>query len=225
MGRRIFHGSDHVIERPVFGGGKPHNDYGLGFYCTDQLSMAQEWAVDIARNGFANMYDIDLTGLSILHLNSEEYSTLSWLAVLLENREFDVPAPLAYEAREYLLENFLPPYRDYDIITGYRADDSCFSFAQDFINGTISLRQLQQAMHLGRLGSQIVIKSERAFERLTFLEAKEARAADWFGRKQVRDQTARRDYLDLARNKRKKEDLYMLQIIDEEMMPGDPRLR
>ena len=80
-------------------------------------------------------------------------------------------------------------------------------------------------MHLGKLGSQFVIKSQRAFERLTFIEAKEARAIDWYGKKQVRDQTARRDYLDLSRNKRKKGDIYVLQIIDEEMKPGDPRLR
>lgn len=225
MGKRVFHGSSHIVERPIFGGGRTHNDYGPGFYCTEQLCMAQEWAVGIARDGFANVYDIDLAGLSILHLNSDEYSTLGWLAVLLENREFDVPSPLTFEAREYLLANFLPAYRDYDIITGYRADDSYFSFAQDFINGTISLRQLQHAMHLGKLGSQFVIKSQRAFERLTFIEAKEARAIDWYGKKQVRDQTARRDYLDLSRNKRKKGDIYVLQIIDEEMKPGDPRLR
>ena len=126
MGKRVFHGSSHIVERPIFGGGRTHNDYGPGFYCTEQLCMAQEWAVDIARDGFANVYDIDLAGLSILHLNSDEYSTLGWLAVLLENREFDVPSPLAFEAREYLLANFLPAYRDYDIITGYRATTAIF---------------------------------------------------------------------------------------------------
>ena len=26
----IYHGSDHIIEHPQFGEGKPYNDYGLG---------------------------------------------------------------------------------------------------------------------------------------------------------------------------------------------------
>ena len=30
----LYHGSDHVIEKPEFGAGKKHNDYGKGFYCT-----------------------------------------------------------------------------------------------------------------------------------------------------------------------------------------------
>lgn len=31
----IYHGSPKVIEQPVFGEGKVHNDYGRGFYCTE----------------------------------------------------------------------------------------------------------------------------------------------------------------------------------------------
>ena len=42
---------------------------------------------------------------------------------------------------------------------GYRADDSYFSFASDFINGAISYRQLCNAMCLGKLGQQFVLKS------------------------------------------------------------------
>ena len=83
---------------------------------------------------------------------------------MLENREFDVPSGLALEAKEYLLSNFKVDYENYDAIIGYRADDSYFSFAQDFINGTISYRQLNSAMHLGKLGLQFVLKSNPAFK-------------------------------------------------------------
>ena len=31
MKKTIYHGSDHVIEEPKFGFGKPYNDYGIGF--------------------------------------------------------------------------------------------------------------------------------------------------------------------------------------------------
>lgn len=41
----LFHGSEKVIEHPVFGAGKKHNDFGLGFYCTESEALAKEWAV------------------------------------------------------------------------------------------------------------------------------------------------------------------------------------
>ena len=40
----LFHGSEKVIEHPVFGAGKKHNDFGLGFYCTESEALAKEWA-------------------------------------------------------------------------------------------------------------------------------------------------------------------------------------
>lgn len=64
-------------------------------------------------------------------------------------------------------ENFLPDITGYDIIVGYRADNSYFSFAKNFVNA-ISLPQLQEAMRLGRLGKQVVLKSERAFRQISF---------------------------------------------------------
>ncbi len=221
----LFHGSSRRIEQPRFGAGKMYNDYGRGFYCTEVRDMAMEWAVDRGRNGYVNAYEIDLAGLDVLNLNDGSYGILSWLAVLLENRTFDIPSGLALEAREYLLDHFLPDYQTRDIIRGYRADDSYFSFAQDFINGTISLRQLGRAMHLGKLGEQVVIKSQAAFSRLRFVNADPVDAETWYPRKSARDSAARREYLDVERNRRERGDLYMVQILDEEMGPDDPRLR
>lgn len=225
MEKIIYHGSDHVIEKPEFGYGKPYNDYGLGFYCTENPDMAREWGVSLNRNGYANKYRIECEGLSILDLNAPAYTMLHWLAVLLENREFDVSLPLAAEAKEYLLNNFLPDYKSADIITGYRADDSYFSFASDFLNGAISYRQLSNAMRLGKLGRQFVLKSRDAFERLEFMEYEIADAGVWYKKKAFRDRTARQQYFDTERNRRLRGDLYITAILDEEMKPNDPRLR
>ena len=221
----IFHGSPSIIEKPVFGYGKPYNDYGLGFYCTYSLEMAKEWAASKDVDGYANCYTLDCTDLKILNINSDEYCILHWLAVLLENREFDVPAGLSLEAKEYLLKNFKIDYESYDVIIGYRADDSYFSFAQDFINGTISYRQLNNAMHLGKLGEQFVLKSKKAFDLIEFTGYEIASCEEWYAKKMLRDKTARREYFDVERNKRQRGDLYIAQILDEEMMPGDSRLR
>ena len=225
MIRKLYHGSPNIVEKPKFGYGKSYNDYGLGFYCTDSLEMAKEWGASIDRNGYANCYELDCTGLTILDLNGPRFCILHWLAVLLENREFDVPSGLALEAKEYIRANFAVDYQSYDAIVGYRADDSYFSFAQDFINGTISYRQLNNALHLGKLGQQFVLKSERAFERIRFTGYEIAESGTWYAKKMLRDKSARREYFSVERNKRQRGDLYIIQIIDEEMRPDDLRLR
>lgn len=225
MTKRLYHGSSKIIEKPLYGYGKPYNDYGLGFYCTDSLEMAKEWGVGRNQNGYANCYELDCEGLRILDLNAPEYCILHWLAVLLENREFDVPSGLALEAKEYLLTNFVVDYKNFDAIIGYRADDSYFSFAQDFINGTISYRQLNNAMHLGKLGLQFVLKSRTSFERIRFIGSEIAESNEWYAKKMLRDKTARREYFSVERNRHQRGDIYITQIMDEEMMPDDARLR
>jgi hypothetical protein len=224
MIRKIYHGSKNIIEKPIWGYGKTYNDYGLGFYCTYELNMAKEWGADVNRDGYANCYSIDCDGLTILDLNSEDYCTLHWLAVLLENREFDISSMLALEAKEYLLSNFKVDYENFDIIIGYRADDSYFSFAQDFINGTISYRQLGNAMHLGKLGQQFVLKSKKSFDRVVFERYEIASASEWYLKKMQRDKAARREYFDVERNKRQRGDIYITHILDEEVKADDPRL-
>ena len=129
MIKKIYHGSKDIIEQPIFGFGKTYNDYGLGFYCTEEIDMAKEWGVNSDRDGYANIYEIETDSLNILDLNDDKYIVLHWLAILLENREFDAPSGLAAEAKEYILKNFMIDYKNYDAIIGYRADDSYFSFA------------------------------------------------------------------------------------------------
>ena len=109
MKKIIYHGSKDRIENPVFGGGKIYNDYGRGFYCTEQCDMAKEWAVSLHHDGFVNAYRLDLSGLRVLNLNDSDFCILHWLAILLDNRKFDTNAPLAVEAKDYLLEHFLLP--------------------------------------------------------------------------------------------------------------------
>ena len=217
MIKNIYHGSEKIVENPRFGFGKPYNDYGLGFYCTEVLDMAKEWGVSQDSDGYANKYQIDTSALTILDLNNSGYTIFHWLSVLLENRVFDITSALAQEAKEYLLKNFTVPYKEYDIITGYRADDSYFSFAQDFINGAISVRQLGNAMKLGNLGTQFVLKSQKAFDAIKFTGYEVAESAEWFAKKELRDKSARRQYFDIEKNRRQRGDLYIVQILDEEI--------
>ena len=224
MVKTLFHGSERIIKVPLWHGGKPHNDYGYGFYCTESEEMAKEWAVTEEHDGFANRYEMDVSGLRILHLN-RDHTILTWLAVLLQNRTFNVDSPLGREAARYLKDTFSVDLGMYDAVCGYRADDSYFSFAQDFLNGTISYGQLREAMFLGELGMQFVVTGKKAFDRIRFISAERAMRADWLERKLSRDRKARQAYLNSDRFPYRKGELYIASILDEEMRPDDIRLR
>ncbi|MCR5406553.1 MAG: DUF3990 domain-containing protein [Lachnospiraceae bacterium] len=219
----LYHGSSRIIMKPVWHGGRKHNDYGYGFYCTEFPDLAREWSVSPDSMGFLNEYEADVEGLSVLDLN--DHGILTWLAVLLNNRTFKLDSPLSREAARYLMDEFLIDCEDYDVIRGYRADDSYFSFAQDFINGTISVEQLKKAMRLGDLGNQIVMNSVRAHENLIFKGYEEVDNTVWYPKRANRDRKARQSYFDMDRFGYRKGDIYITKILDEEMKRDDIRLR
>ena len=167
----LYHGSPKIIQTPILGKGKSYNDYGKGFYCTEHLELAKEWACMENEDGYANKYELDTNGLSVLNLSSDEYTILHWLALLMEYRKFRISTPVMKRGADWLKEHFLLDLTQYDAVVGYRADDSYFSFATAFLNNTISLSKLEKAMQLGKLGEQVVAVSKEAFERFSFVQA------------------------------------------------------
>ena len=211
---KIYHGSEFIIRQPKFGVGKIHNDYGLGFYCTEYLNLAQEWACSEVHGGFANEYTLDLNGLKILNLNDSKYNILHWIALLLKNRDFSIDNELSKAAKEYLLSNYLIDISEYDIVIGYRADDSYFSFARDFLHNIISLQKLEDAMRLGDLGNQIVLISPKAFKQIKFKKAIIAQHDVFYTLRKKRDDCARKLYLE-KRNDLSiiKNEIYIIDIL------------
>ena len=218
----IYHGSKDIIEKPEFGNGNKKNDYGLGFYCTENVELAKEWACsNNETNGYANQYEIDLNDYKILDLREEKYSILNWMALLLKFRTFDVNTPISAQAKEYILDNFYVDVEEYDIIIGYRADDSYFSFAKDFINNTISVEQLAEAMRLGELGIQIVLKSEKAFNMVKFISYELAECKEYYVKRVSRDKKARETYLNSHRQNLVFNGLFVMDIIRKGLKNGD----
>lgn len=221
----LFHGSSGIIRKPEFGKGKPNNDYGLGFYCTQSIELAKEWSVqDFSRDGFANEYSLEMDGLTVLNLNGQEYTILHWLSVLAKYRDFRVSTPIAKQGKEYLIKNFYVPVEDYDIIVGYRADDSYFSFARSFINNEFSLRQLSFAMRLGKLGEQHVLKSEKSFSQIKFIDAHKALSNKYFEKRAERNESANTAFRKELENS-DIDGIFMRDIIRENIKNDDPRLR
>lgn len=221
---KLYHGSEFIVEKPEFGKGARHNDYGRGFYCTEDLELAREWACAKNSDGYVNAYEFDMTGLNVLNLNDSQYNILNWLAILADNRTYWQNGSISEEAKRYIKEHFLIDISQYDVIRGYRADDSYFSFAQDFASGVISLEKLSEAMRLGRLGEQIVLKSRKAFEQIRFVGYENACAAVYYTKKAEREREARREYRRSKSYKADVNELYMIDIIREGMTNGDARL-
>jgi len=91
---------------------------------------------------------------------------------------------------------------------------------------TISLRQLGRAMRLGNLGEQFVLKSSKAFAMLKYLGSEPAEGKVYFEKRLERDKQAREHYLKRERKSAsQRDDIFMLDILREEMKRGDARLQ
>jgi len=114
----------------------------------------------------------------------------------------------------------------YDVIIGYRADDSYFSFAEDFLNNAISVKKLSKAMKLGNLGEQVVLVSKNAFDSINFVGTEETKRSKYYVLRMKRDKAARTEYLNSDRGRSYSQDeLYMLDIMRQGVKSDDPRLR
>lgn len=219
---KIYHGSEKNIIKPIFGEGKKNNDFGLGFYCTKDINLAKEWAVSSLKDGFANKYILNIEYLKILNLNSSEYTILNWIAILVEHRLFSLKSPVAQRAKKYLIDNFGINVNVYDVIIGYRADDSYFDYAESFLNNSITVEQLAKAMKLGKLGEQIVIKSQYAFSCLTYDGFEIAKKEEFYEYRKVRNDNANKMYLNILEDE--SDGLYIRDIIRLEIKNNDTRI-
>lgn len=220
----LYHGSPEIIEKPIYGKGKTYNDYGQGFYCTENLELAKEWACTEGIDGYANQYEIETNDLKILNLSSGEYTMLHWLALLMTYRKIRLSTPVMKRGAEWLKEHFFLDIDEYDVIIGYRADDSYFSFARAFVNNEISLEQLSRAMRLGKLGEQLVLKTPKAFDTIKFVSYQVADNTIYYAKRKARDDGARTAYFEEL----EKEDIngiYVRDMIRGEVKVDDPRLR
>lgn len=218
----LYHGSEQLIEEPIFGKGKGNNDFGLGFYCTESEDLAKEWAVSSLRNGFANRYTLDTEYLNILNLNSPDFTILNWIAVLVEHRLFSIKTPVARRAKRYLVENFSVNVNAFDMVTGYRADDSYFDYAESFLNNGITVEQLARAMRLGKLGEQIVLKSRFAFSKLHYEGFEVADRETYFCLRKARNDEANRVYMEMLEEE--SDGLYIQDIMRGGIQNDDPRI-
>ncbi len=200
MGRiLLYHGTSEKVVVPTYGCGDEKHDYGKGFYLTENVHLAKEWAVCKVNdtNGWVHKYVLETDGLKILDF--QEKDILAWLAELMKHRD-------AADSKRYrmLAKRFIEKYgidtSEYDVIKGWRANASFFYIAKEFVRDNIDMDILEELLSLGGLGIQYCIKSEYAYSRLSelkddllFVEYSEFNA-----RYNHRDVTARKKMKDLV---------------------------
>ena len=199
---QLLHGTDHIIEVPDIHIGNPHNDYGMGFYCTRVDEMAREWACKKNTDGFVNSYDFDTEELKVLNLLDGTHT------------------------RDYLIDHYSIDLTGYDVVIGYRADDSYFQYAESFVSNTLPLRSLNKALKLGKLGEQTVVISQKGFDRLHFVNAYPVSKSVYYPKFLDRDTKARDTYRkEIKKSKSYRDDIFVLDILREEMSNDDPRIQ
>ena len=170
----IYHGSKAIIKEPIYKGSNPTNDYGPSFYLTINLDAAKSWACKNNSIGLVNKYHIDVKAykkLKILDLtNKDKYSVLNWMAILMHFRTLDS----SFIKNNKIVLDWLSKYYvnvdDYDVIIGFRADDSYFRFPIRFISNDLAFEDLEDVYKSGNLGIQYAFMSKHAIKALKFVE-------------------------------------------------------
>lgn len=161
----LFHGTPNRIVVPTFGKGEEKHDYGQGFYLSESIDLAKEWAVcrPNEEKGWVHKYELETDGLRILDF--QEKGVLPWLAELMKHRD-------AADSKRYrmLAKKFIEKYgidtESYDVIRGWRANASYFYIAKEFVRDNIDMDILEELLSLGGLGIQYCIKTELAYSGL-----------------------------------------------------------
>ena len=165
----LFHGTEKNFIDPIFGFGNKNNDYGLGFYLTPNYILAAEWACQYVHESNVNEYELDLNGLKILDLTKGRKTILNWIAILLHHRKLTHSFMYEYETELEFLERYYIDVSKYDVVKGYRADDSYFAFPKAFLAENLTIEMLEKIFMLGDLGLQYALISEKAFKQLDYV--------------------------------------------------------
>ncbi len=162
----LYHGTYNERVVPEYGRGDEKHDFGKGFYLTDDVELAEEWAVCRPNdtNGWVHKYELKTDGLKILDFR--KFDVLVWLAELMKHRD-------ASDSKRYrmLARKFIDKYgidtSQYDVICGWRADASYFFIAKEFVRDNVDIDILENLLLLGGSGIQYCIKSKAAYANLT----------------------------------------------------------
>lgn len=155
----VFHGSYMEVEQPLALAGRANLDFGHGFYITDVLKQAQDWAKDRARKRKAqpvlNVYELDMEAIK------RDYRYLGFPSYNRDWLHFVVGSRTGSEA-----------WKQYDVIEGGVADDSVIDTVEGYMAGQMSEEYALNKLIKAEPNNQIcLLKQEIIDKYLTFKES------------------------------------------------------
>lgn len=139
----VYHVSDVVIEKPDLKRGRKNADFGQGFYLSTDIDFSLKWAT---MDGLLNVYDIDLEGLKVKRFKRDK----EWFEYIYNNRR---------------LKDLLD---DYDVIIGPIANDTIYDTWGILTSGFVDKEKSLECLMVGNEYTQLVVKTEKAKEKLVF---------------------------------------------------------
>ena len=163
----LYHGSTVAVDSPRLIIPNRTLDFGIGFYTTCNYDQAVEFANIVMKRQkqstqFVSIYDFDID------------SAMKKLDVL----EFDKPGE---KWLDFVCLNRKDAYTGeiYDIVIGAVANDKVYTTIGLLESGIISKEQAIESFKINPLYDQVVFKTERALELISFKEAIDPRGTKY----------------------------------------------
>lgn len=143
----LYHGTASIFDIPDISYSREDIDFGVGFYCTEDLEMAKMWAAHKKRS-IVNVYELDLSNLNIYHFKADE----EWLAFIQGNRMWDK----------------IEDYSSYDILMGPTADDKLFTTLNRYMDGEYTAEMAIAIINIMGYNNQVVLKNKKAIQQIKY---------------------------------------------------------
>ena len=158
----LFHGTDQIITVIDFSRSRLRTDFGRGFYLSDKLGNARDWAVDkseLLGTPTVMRYEIDSSIFRSVEVKQLRFEgpSIDWLNFVRDNRRKDSP-----EASE------INPRHSFDIVSGPIANDKVAIAVDKYCRGVFTSEQALDEMRTIKGVYQLSMHTHRA---LTFIQS------------------------------------------------------
>lgn len=164
----VYHGSYMEVREPDLSLCQKGKDFGQGFYITTDKRQAINFAKNIA-----NRHDLSEGVLNVYKLS--DLDDLQVYEFLDTNEEW-LNCVIGYRKNQY--KSFAAPFEQYEVLIGKIADDDTSQVINAYMQGVFGLVGSESAIHIARqrfltnrLKNQICLKSEKALQKLEFVES------------------------------------------------------
>lgn len=144
--KKIYHGSNVVVNTPKVLTHGFYKDFGYGFYCTNLEKQAKRWALVKRKNHIVNEY---------IYTEREDLKILKFGEMTEEWLDFVVACRRGLE-------------HEYDIVEGPMADDTIWDYIEDYLRGSITREAFWVLTKFKYPTHQIVFCTEKALSTLRF---------------------------------------------------------